>query len=95
MKGVKEQHQGRYAEFCSYIKEERVTHTNCPTNNGLSSKGLVVVDSQYSFQSLEGSNSGRVFQLDSLVVKLGFFNLILQKQLLCIFLLNQIKFFKI
>ena len=69
-------------QFCSYIKEERVTNTNCLANNDLSSRGLLIVDSQHSIQSSKGSNSGRVFQLDSLVVKLGFFNLILQKTII-------------
>ena len=59
-------------QFCSYIKEERVTNTNCPEISDLSSRGPVAVDSQYSLQSSEVSNNERVFQLDSLVVKLGF-----------------------
>ena len=82
-------------QLCSYIKEERVTNTNCPTNSKLSRRGTVEIDSQYSLKSSEGSNSGQDFQLDSVVVKLGFFNLILQKQLLCLFLVNQIQFFRI
>ena len=44
---------------------------------------------------IEGSNSERVLQLVGLVVKLGSFDLIMQKQLFCLFLVNQIQFFRI
>ena len=37
---------------------------------------------QYSLQSSKGSNNERVLQLDRLVVKLGFFDLILQKTII-------------
>ena len=42
----------------------------------------MAVYSQYSLQLSKGSNSERVLQLDRLVVKLGFFDLILQKTLI-------------
>ena len=69
-------------QFYSYIKEERVTNTNCLANDDLSNRGPVTVYSEHSIKSSKSANSERVLQLDRLVVKISVFNLFMQKTII-------------